>query len=165
MYLSVLQPYAQVITLVLQTAMLILPARTLITTCSVLMCLLLCGCTKEKSELINGEWKLTGLTAEVPYDWNFDGQLETDLYSVFTPCQKENRIQLEEGGKGRAYGNCTDTGIDIQWFTNGVVNYLEIWDSYLAGKYEVIELDRKKLVMKKRVFLQTTYHTYTLTRQ
>jgi hypothetical protein len=122
------------------------------------------GCKKEPAELIIGTWKLTALTAEVPYDWNFDGVLETNLYSVFTACQKDNEITFVINA-GKAKNDCNDTGRDIQWFKNYNVTWLEIWESAFAGKYEVLELTKTKLVMRKRVFLRTDYHIYTFTRK
>jgi hypothetical protein len=122
------------------------------------------GCKKEPTELIVGTWKLTGLTADVPYDWNFDGVMETDLYAVFTACQKDNELTLIVGS-GRAKNDCNDTGRDIQWFKNYDVSRLEIWESTFAGKYDVMESTRKRLVMRKRVFLRADYHTYTFTRK
>jgi hypothetical protein len=129
----------------------------------ILSALTTAGCKKDPADLIVGTWKLTALTADVPYDWNFDGVTETNLFSVFTACQKENELQLIVGG-GRAKNNCNDTGRNIQWFKNYNVTWLEIWESVFAGKYEVKVLSKTRLVMRKRVFLTNDYHTYTFTR-
>ena len=37
-----------------------------------------------------GSWKITALTCDVAYDWNNDGSTERDIYSTWTPCQKDN---------------------------------------------------------------------------
>lgn len=37
-----------------------------------------------------GSWKVTALSCDVAYDWNNDGTTETNIYSTWTPCQKDN---------------------------------------------------------------------------
>lgn len=37
-----------------------------------------------------GNWKITAEQCNVPYDWDGNGSLETDVYSTWTPCEKDN---------------------------------------------------------------------------
>jgi hypothetical protein len=37
-----------------------------------------------------GSWKITALISDVAYDWNNDGVSERDIYSTWTPCQRDN---------------------------------------------------------------------------
>ena len=37
-----------------------------------------------------GSWKITALSCDVAYDWNNDGTTERDIYSTWTPCQRDN---------------------------------------------------------------------------
>ena len=39
---------------------------------------------------IVGSWKITALSCDVAYDWNNDGTTERDIYSTWTPCQRDN---------------------------------------------------------------------------
>jgi hypothetical protein len=123
-----------------------------------------CKKSNNKQDRLHGAWKLTALTADVPYDWNNDGVMETDLYSVFTTCEKDNLLTINDGGTGKGKGYCTDQQRDIQWYSNNLITYLEVWDSFFAGKYEVVSISRSTLVMKKRLFLSNDYHTYTFTK-
>ena len=37
-----------------------------------------------------GSWKVTALNCDVAYDWNNDGTTERDIYSTWSPCEKDN---------------------------------------------------------------------------
>lgn len=37
-----------------------------------------------------GSWKITALISDVAYDWNNDGTSERDIYSTWTPCERDN---------------------------------------------------------------------------
>lgn len=37
-----------------------------------------------------GSWKITALSCDVAYDWNNDGSPERDIYSTWSPCERDN---------------------------------------------------------------------------
>ena len=37
-----------------------------------------------------GSWKITALSSDVAYDWNNDGSPERDIYSTWSPCERDN---------------------------------------------------------------------------
>ena len=37
-----------------------------------------------------GSWKITAVSSDVAYDWNNDGSTERDIYSTWTPCERDN---------------------------------------------------------------------------
>ena len=37
-----------------------------------------------------GSWKIMAVSSDVAYDWNNDGSTETDIYSNWSPCEKDN---------------------------------------------------------------------------
>jgi hypothetical protein len=37
-----------------------------------------------------GSWKITALSCDVAYDWNNDGTTERDIYSTWSPCERDN---------------------------------------------------------------------------
>ena len=37
-----------------------------------------------------GSWKVTALSCDVSYDWNNDGVTERDIYSTWSPCERDN---------------------------------------------------------------------------
>ena len=37
-----------------------------------------------------GSWKVTALSCDVAYDWNNDGTTERDIYSTWSPCERDN---------------------------------------------------------------------------
>jgi len=41
------------------------------------------------SQLV-GSWKITALSSDVAYDWNNDGTPERDIYSTWSPCERDN---------------------------------------------------------------------------
>lgn len=37
-----------------------------------------------------GSWKITAFYSNAPYDWNRDGNIETDIYNTWSACEKDN---------------------------------------------------------------------------
>lgn len=56
---------------------------------------LVVSCKKDKDPsrtemLTNGKWKLTAQTISPAIDWDFDGDLDTDLYVIMDACIKDD---------------------------------------------------------------------------
>jgi len=66
------------------------------------------------SQLV-GSWKITALSCDVAYDWNNDGTSERDIYSTWSPCERDNLFTFTAdtamGGykKGTFKINCSVT--------------------------------------------------------
>ena len=54
-----------------------------------------------------GSWKITGVRCDVAYDWNNDGTTETDIYSTWTQCQKDNLFTFTGDTAVAGYKNGT----------------------------------------------------------
>ena len=56
-----------------------------------------------------GTWKVTALVSHAPYDWNLDGTPETDIYSTWTACDKDNLFVFDGNKTGTYKMNCNST--------------------------------------------------------
>jgi hypothetical protein len=56
-----------------------------------------------------GVWKITAVTSDVPHDWNSDGLMETDIYSTWSACQKDNLFTFISDKTGTFKLNCSGT--------------------------------------------------------
>ena len=48
--------------------------------------------------LTSGQWRIIAHTSNPGFDWNLDGTKETDLYSVYEPCEKDNYVVFKKDG-------------------------------------------------------------------
>ncbi len=55
-----------------------------------------------------GTWKITAVTSSAPFDWDGNGVAETDVYSVWTPCQKDNLYIFLGNKTGTFRLNCNE---------------------------------------------------------
>ena len=54
---------------------------------------------KTKMELIStGSWKIVAHTTNVPYDYNNDGEDESDLFSAYEECEKDDIFTFNTNG-------------------------------------------------------------------
>src|SRR5688572_33382679 len=60
------------------------------------------------SQLV-GLWKVTALTSNAPYDWDGNGTTETDVYSTWSDCQKNNLYRFDGNKTGVYQLNCNTT--------------------------------------------------------
>jgi hypothetical protein len=67
-------------------------------------CLLLLSCSKKVEEkdftaqntaLLLGSWKLTAMVSDSAYDWDGNGTVEADMFSVLDTCEKNQRITFQ----------------------------------------------------------------------
>jgi hypothetical protein len=49
-----------------------------------------------------GNWKITEIFSDKPYDWDGNGSAETDIYSVWSDCEKDN-LYIFDGTKTGIY--------------------------------------------------------------
>ncbi len=51
---------------------------------------------------IVGDWKVTAMVSDKPYDWDGNGIKERDIYSTWTDCEKDN-LYTFQGDKTGSY--------------------------------------------------------------
>jgi hypothetical protein len=56
-----------------------------------------------------GTWKITSIKTDKPYDWNGDGVTETDIFSIYDDCNKDNSYQFFSDKNGSFRLNCNTT--------------------------------------------------------
>lgn len=56
-----------------------------------------------------GTWKITAYTSNAPYDWNHDGNVETNIYQTWSSCEKDNLYQFVGDKTGTFKLNCSLT--------------------------------------------------------
>jgi len=68
---------------------------------------------------IIGIWKVMGISSDKSYDWDGNGSKETDIYSTWTDCKKDNLYQFNDNYSGNFKLDC-NTVKDGTWFLNGI---------------------------------------------
>lgn len=56
-----------------------------------------------------GNWKITAMTSDVPYDWDQNGSVETDIYNLWSECQKDHLYTFVGDKTGTFKINCSTT--------------------------------------------------------
>jgi hypothetical protein len=94
-----------------------------------------------------GNWKITGFTADKPYDWNRDGITETNIYNTWSECEKDNLYSFSPDKTGSFKIHCT-------------ANYTGIWSivdtKYLEYYLNPSALESEKLISMTAVEFKTT---------
>jgi hypothetical protein len=77
------------------------------------------SCTKESTisntdELI-GTWEVVGISSNIPYDWDYDGYEETDIYSTYNYCQRDISLSFDYGGYGETRQGCNAPYETLNW--------------------------------------------------
>lgn len=92
-----------------------------------------------------GVWKITAFTSNQPYDWDGNGTSETDIYSTWSPCQKDNLFKFV-GDKSGVYKLDCNTNLNGVWqifnvqqleFTpDGMSTQVEKFISMTSGEFK-----------------------------
>jgi hypothetical protein len=53
-----------------------------------------------KKDMITGKWKPIANTISPGVDWDFDGDIDTDIYSILDACEKDNFSLFNANGTG-----------------------------------------------------------------
>lgn len=61
-----------------------------------------------------GTWKITGFSSSEPYDWNNDGRIESNIYTTWSACQKDNLYQFSSDKTGLIKYDCSTT-VQASW--------------------------------------------------
>jgi hypothetical protein len=93
-----------------------------------------------------GTWKITGYTSNKAYDWDGNGSKETDIYSTWSPCEKDNLYQFTPDKTGTFKINCS---------TSSSGTWLIISTKYLVYKPDNQVSETAKLVSMTSVEFKT----------
>jgi len=127
------------------------------------------SCTKEDTvtntnELI-GTWAVTGISSNIPNDWNNDGYTETDIYNTYNYCQRDIVLAFDYSGYGQSRQGCNSPWENLNWqlsnnrldiyIPSGDINlYITQFDGYTIRGYDQVQQNG------------TTYNiTYTLSKR
>lgn len=63
-----------------------------------------------------GSWKITGVSSSIPWDWDGNGSVESNIYSTWSNCQKDNLYTfVGDSTKTATFKlNCSTT-VDGNW--------------------------------------------------
>ena len=85
---------------------------------------------------IVGTWKITAASSDKAYDWDGNGVTETNMYSTWTDCQRDNLYQFVIDHTGHYKTTCSDSKTGI-WLLTGTTI---VWTPDGSGsQYEKIE--------------------------
>jgi len=114
-----------------------------------------------------GSWKITGVSCDVAYDWNNDGTTERDIYSTWTPCEKDNLFTFTgdtaTGGykKGTFKINCSVTKTGVWQIVD--TTYLVYVPTGLSAESEKI-IDMTSVQFKSILLLTLNGQAATITK-
>ena len=109
-----------------------------------------------------GTWKVTALSSNAAYDWDGNGVPETDIYTGWSACQKDN-LYIFVGDKTGTYKiNCSTTqGGSWQIFNLHQFEYTPIGFSTEVEK--IISMTSNEFKTTRTVYV-TSGQTFTITR-
>ena len=94
-----------------------------------------------------GTWKIKAMNSDKPYDWDGNGIAETDIFSTYDDCKKDNLYQFFSDKKGTYKLSCNnsrngtwdiiDTKI-LEWIPEGSFAYSEELDDMTSNSFETI---------------------------
>ena len=152
-----------------------------ITSLSFTACLLLCvgfisSCDKDdddrqktRSELLIGTWVLTSDAYSPAYDYDWDGNTETEIFNRYDACDKDDLTVFNAGGTGtydEGPTKCDQSdpqSIPFAWSLTNNDNSLVVG----GDTYNVVQLDQNTLKVSY-TFVEggTTFtNTYTFSRR
>jgi hypothetical protein len=99
-----------------------------------------------------GTWKITSIKSDKPYDWNGDGASETDIFSTYDDCKKNNSYQFFSDKKGNYQLSCNtnrdgtwdilDTKI-LEWIPQGSFTNQEELDNMTSISFNTIRKEQR----------------------
>jgi hypothetical protein len=81
------------------------------------------ACKKENKNsnmdlITNGHWKISALTANPGFDYDGDGTIDTDIFALYDPCEKDDYYDFHKDGTldiNQGASKCDPSA--EQWFT------------------------------------------------
>ena len=110
---------------------------------------------------IIGTWKITAVTSDKAFDWDGNGTAETDIYSTYTDCQKDNLHQFNQDYSASFKFSCSDTEAGT-WRLDGTITL--VWAA--AGSptiFEKIVYLTTDTMKTERIITQANGTSYTVT--
>ncbi|MGZ3839414.1 MAG: DUF5004 domain-containing protein [Flavisolibacter sp.] len=109
-----------------------------------------------------GTWKVEGLSSDKPYDWDGNGTAETDVYSTWSACEKDNLYTFNSDYSGNYRFSCSSTKLGA-WRLDGTVTLVWI-ASGSPETYEKIVYLTSDTMKTQITIKQSNGQTYSLTK-
>ena len=111
---------------------------------------------------IIGTWKILGMSSDKAYDWDGNGTAESDIYSTWPDCQKDNLYQFNSNYSGSYKLSCNETKTGA-WRLDGTITL--VWKaSGSAEMYEKIVYLTSDTMKTQISIKQPNGETYTITK-
>src|SRR3569833_3044301 len=111
---------------------------------------------------IIGTWKILGMSSDKAYDWDGNGTAESDIYSTWPDCQKDNLYQLNSNYSGSYKLSCNETKTGA-WRLDGTITL--VWKaSGSAEMYEKIVYLTSDTMKTQISIKQPNGETYIITK-
>jgi hypothetical protein len=101
--------------------------------------------------ITSGDWKMIAHTVEPAYDYDGDGDLDTDIFSLMDDCEKDNSFLFKRNGsleinEGPAKCDQADPQVYlIDWeFQNDEKEILILWE-----EFEIDELTNSRMKLRQ----------------
>ncbi len=91
---------------------------------AVLFVSLITGCSKSDTitneTSLEGSWAVTAISSNNAYDWDGDGDTETDIFGTYSTCRRDIVLNFEQNGYGQTRQGCNAPWENMNWqLTNG----------------------------------------------
>lgn len=119
--------------------------------------------TNQNAALLAGTWKYSGRVISPAYDWDGNGTLDTEVYSLYTECQKSYELKLNAAGSGTLKKICNIPFEHIEWnlLDRGLTLHYAINNGGNVSE-KIILINNTTLVTESK-FEPSTGETYTIT--
>ncbi len=96
-----------------------------------------------------GTWKITALTSDKPFDWDRNGTKETDIFSTYTACEKDNLYQFFPAKTGNFKLNCNASNPGTWQLYNSSLNFTP--DGGFSELHTITGMSSNSFTSTKRV--------------
>ncbi len=96
-----------------------------------------------------GTWKITAVTSDKPYDWDRNGIKETNIFSTYTACEKDNLYQFFPPKTGIFKLNCNAVNPGIWQLANTSLSFTP--DGGFSESHTIINMTSVSFQSTKRV--------------
>lgn len=104
-----------------------------------------------------GNWKLTAQVSEIPYDWDGNGTEETDVFSIYSSCGRDQGFVFNVDGTGSRKMPC-QTALLTTWkvFSNSdsirLMKSIDNGQTYInGGALSLVEVAGSLLVIQYKL--------------
>jgi len=96
-----------------------------------------------------GTWKIAAVTSDKPYDWDRNGIKETNIFSTYTTCEKDNLYQFFAQKTGIFKLNCNSSNPGTWQLSTTNLNFTP--DGGFSEMHTITEMTSVSFKSTKRV--------------